>query len=137
MQTISAGSEHAVQTASIMSNISSFPDYSYSRDPELLQLAKQVVSISIAPLNRGRLADIPFSPQRDDLDDIDNWGRLVDAAQAQEGGLNRNSNPQAISSTRETFDFLLARFPLFFGFWKKYADLEFTIGGPEAAEMVS
>jgi pre-mRNA-processing factor 39 len=51
--------------------------------------------------------------------------------------LNRNSNPQAISSTRETFDFLLARFPLFFGFWKKYADLEFTIGGPEAAEMVS
>jgi pre-mRNA-processing factor 39 len=63
--------------------------------------------------------------------------KLVEASQTQEGGLNRNSHPQAIAATRETFDYLLARFPLFFGFWKKYADLEFTIGGPEAAEMVS
>ena len=26
--------------------------------------------------------------------------------------------------------------PLFFGYWKKYADLEFAIGGPETAELV-
>jgi len=61
---------------------------------------------------------------------------LVRAAEAQEGGLNRNSSPQAIASTRDTYDRFLARFPLFFGYWKKYADFEFSIAGTEAAEMV-
>ncbi len=59
------------------------------------------------------------------------------AAEAQEGGLNRNSSPGAIASTRDVYDNFLARFPLFFGYWKKYADLEFTVAGTEAAEMVS
>lgn len=58
------------------------------------------------------------------------------AAEAQEGGLHRNSSPGAIASTRDVYDKLLARFPLFFGYWKKYADHEFTIAGTEAAEMV-
>lgn len=31
---------------------------------------------------------------------------------------------------------MLAKFPLFFGFWQQYADVEFTIGGTETAEMV-
>jgi len=60
----------------------------------------------------------------------------VRAAESQEGGLNRNSSPAAIASTRDTYDRFLARFPLFFGYWKKYADLEFSIAGTEAAEMV-
>ena len=59
------------------------------------------------------------------------------AAETQESGLNRNSSPQAIAATRDVYDRFLARFPLFFGYWKKYADLEFSIAGPEAAEMVS
>ena len=59
------------------------------------------------------------------------------AAESQEGGLNRNSSPQAIASTRNVYDRLLARFPLFFGYWKKYADIEFSVAGTEAAEMVS
>lgn len=29
------------------------------------------------------------------------------------------------------------KFPLLFGYWKKYADMEFNIAGPESAEMVS
>jgi pre-mRNA-processing factor 39 len=37
---------------------------------------------------------------------------------------------------RDVYDRFLARFPLFFGYWKKYADLEFSIAGTEAAEMV-
>lgn len=57
-------------------------------------------------------------------------------AEGQEGGLNRNSSPQAIAATRDTYDRFLARYPLFYGFWKRYADLEFSIGGTEAAEMV-
>lgn len=54
----------------------------------------------------------------------------------QEGGLSRNSNPQAISATRAIYDAFLAKFPLFFGYWKKYADLEFAIAGTESAELV-
>jgi hypothetical protein len=37
---------------------------------------------------------------------------------------------------REIYDRFLAKFPLLFGYWKKYADLEFSIAGTEAAEMV-
>lgn len=57
-------------------------------------------------------------------------------AEALEGGINRNSNPQAITTVRNCFDRFLAKFPLLFGYWKKYADLEFSITGTEAAEMV-
>jgi pre-mRNA-processing factor 39 len=60
----------------------------------------------------------------------------VRAAESQEGGLNRNSSPQSITATREIYDRFLAKFPLLFGYWKKYADLEFSIAGTEAAEMV-
>jgi pre-mRNA-processing factor 39 len=69
-------------------------------------------------------------------EDFEHWDKLVRAAEAQEGGLNRNSSPQAIAATRDVYDRFLARFPLFFGYWKKYADLEFSIAGTEAAEMV-
>jgi hypothetical protein len=50
--------------------------------------------------------------------------------------MNRNSSPQALSTIRDAYDRLLLKFPLFFGYWKKYADLEFNIAGPESAEMV-
>jgi pre-mRNA-processing factor 39 len=61
---------------------------------------------------------------------------LVRAAEALEGGLNRNSSPQAITAMREIYDRFLAKFPLFFVWWKRYADMEFHIAGTEAAEMV-
>ncbi|SMY25827.1 unnamed protein product [Zymoseptoria tritici ST99CH_1A5] len=90
-------------------------DFSYSDDLELQRLNDQVNA----------------QPE-----EFENWEKLVRAAESQEGGLNRNSSPQAIAATRDTYDRFLARFPLFFGYWKKYADLEFSIAGPEAAEMV-
>lgn len=37
---------------------------------------------------------------------------------------------------RNAFDGFLLKFPLLFGYWKKYADLEFNIAGPESAELV-
>lgn len=58
-------------------------------------------------------------------------------AESLEGGINRNSNPQAITTARHAYDRFLAKFPLLFGYWKKYADMEFSITGTEAAEMVS
>ncbi|KAI9744702.1 MAG: hypothetical protein M1818_001627 [Claussenomyces sp. TS43310] len=72
----------------------------------------------------------------EDTDVFENWEKLVRAAETLEGGLNRNSSPQAIATTRDAYDRFLAKFPLLFGYWKKYADLEFSIAGTEAAEMV-
>ncbi|MCJ1447442.1 MAG: hypothetical protein MMC23_007953 [Stictis urceolatum] len=72
----------------------------------------------------------------EDPDSFEAWEKLVRAAESLEGGLNRNSNPQAIAATRDIYDRFLAKFPLLFGYWKKYADLEFSIAGTEAAELV-
>ncbi len=74
--------------------------------------------------------------QIEDVDNFENWEKLVRAAEGLEGGLNRNSSPQSIAATREIYDHFLAKFPLLFGYWKKYAELEFSIAGTEAAEMV-
>ncbi|KAL2859839.1 putative mRNA splicing protein (Prp39) [Aspergillus lucknowensis] len=72
----------------------------------------------------------------DDPDNFETWEKLVRGAEALEGGVNRNSNPQAITTVRNAYDRFLAKFPLLFGYWKKYADLEFSITGTEAADMV-
>ncbi|KAL2439095.1 Pre-mRNA-processing factor 39 [Exophiala dermatitidis] len=72
----------------------------------------------------------------DDPDNFEIWEKLVRAGESLEGGINRNSSSQAITTIRSIYDRLLAKFPLFFGYWKKYADMEFAIAGTEAAEMV-
>jgi hypothetical protein len=59
--------------------------------------------------------------------------RCVEAA---EGGLNRSSSLKAIANMRSVYNRFLTRFPLLFGYWKKFADLEYSIAGTEAAEMV-
>lgn len=75
--------------------------------------------------------------QLEDPDSFENWEKLVRAAESPDGGLNRNSSPQSIVAAREIYDRFLFKFPLLFGYWKKYADLEFSIAGTEAAELVS
>lgn len=74
--------------------------------------------------------------QLEDGDNYEAWEKLVRAVESVDGGINRNSSPQAITAMRDVYDRFLAKFPLFFGYWKKYADLEFSIAGTEAAEMV-
>jgi pre-mRNA-processing factor 39 len=74
--------------------------------------------------------------QNDDADNFEVWEKLVRAGESLEGGINRNSSSQAITTVRSIYDRLLGKFPLFFGYWKKYADLEFSIAGTEAADMV-
>ena len=109
-------------------------DFSHSSDTELLSLNAQVVSTT-RPQEPIRVTNNAL--QLADPEEFEHWDKLVQAAQLQEGGLNRNSSPQAIASTREVYDRFLARCPLFFGYWKKYADLEFAIAGTEAADLVS
>ena len=69
-------------------------------------------------------------------DSFENWEALVTRATDLEGGVTRNASPSAIELVRNVYDCFLEKFPLFFGYWKKYADLEFAIGGPETAELV-
>jgi pre-mRNA-processing factor 39 len=69
-------------------------------------------------------------------DKFEEWEALVTRATDLEGGVTRNSSPSAIELVRNVYDCFLNKFPLFFGYWKKYADLEFAIGGTETAEMV-
>jgi pre-mRNA-processing factor 39 len=71
-----------------------------------------------------------------DPDNFDLWENLIKTCESLEGGLNRNSSPQALEHFRNSFDRFLHKFPLLFGYWKKYADMEFNIAGPESAEMV-
>jgi hypothetical protein len=75
--------------------------------------------------------------QNDDSDNFEIWEKLIRAGEGLEGGINRNSSSQAITTIRSIYDRLLGKFPLFFGYWKKYADLEFSIAGTEAADMVN
>ncbi|KAI5195507.1 hypothetical protein AUEXF2481DRAFT_43694 [Aureobasidium subglaciale EXF-2481] len=94
-------------------------DYGYGvADEELAEVRKLEEEVQASP------------------DEFENWEKLVRAVEGLEGGLNRNSSPQAITAARSIYDRFLAKFPLFFGYWKKYADLEFAIAGTEAAEMV-
>ncbi|KAG5983653.1 hypothetical protein E4U55_007577 [Claviceps digitariae] len=71
-----------------------------------------------------------------DPDNFESWENYVKSAETLDGGLNRNSSPQALSTFRDAYDRFLHKFPLLFGYWKKYADMEFNIAGPESAEMV-
>ncbi|CAK7267683.1 hypothetical protein SEPCBS57363_002717 [Sporothrix epigloea] len=82
------------------------------------------------------LACFALSPLDADQDNFELWEKLLYACEALDGGLSRNSSPQAIATMRNTYDRMLLKFPLLFGYWKKYADFEFNISGPEAAEMV-
>ncbi|EEB05064.1 U1 snRNP-associated protein Usp105 [Schizosaccharomyces japonicus yFS275] len=69
-------------------------------------------------------------------DDFDAWEALVRASEGLEGGVNRNSSKQTLDTLRGVYDRFLTKFPLLFGYWKKYADLEFYVAGVEAAERV-
>ncbi|KAJ8607626.1 hypothetical protein MRB53_040145 [Persea americana] len=122
-------------------------DFSFSNDLELQKLSAQVVCrvreqacftacACFWKHNENARHDSDFEPQANDPEDFEAWDSLVRAAEGQEGGLNRNSSPNAISATRATYDRFLAKFPLFYAFWKRYADLEFTIAGTEAAESI-
>ncbi|CAG8568103.1 2769_t:CDS:10, partial [Diversispora eburnea] len=69
-------------------------------------------------------------------DDFTSWEYLIRVAETAEGGLTQQSPPENITNMRNVFDQFLAKFPLCFGYWKKYADFEFNIQGPAEAEKI-
>jgi len=73
-----------------------------------------------------------------DIDNAQEWMKLIDTVEKIEpDGLTRNSDPVMLQIFRVTMDALLAKYPLFFGYWIRYAEWEFRIAGTEAAEYVS
>lgn len=70
-------------------------------------------------------------------EDFTSWEYLVRLAEATEGGVAAGSPDENIANMRLVYDQFLAKFPLCFGYWKKYADLEYAIDGIPGAERVS
>lgn len=73
---------------------------------------------------------------RDTPDDFNSWEQLIRVAEAPEGGLTKTSPPENKARLESVYDSFLAKFPLCFGYWKKYSDWELAVHGDESAEKV-
>ncbi|EIE80182.1 hypothetical protein RO3G_04887 [Rhizopus delemar RA 99-880] len=65
-------------------------------------------------------------------DDFISWEQLVRIAEAAE--ITPTSPPENITNLELVYDHFLAKFPLCFGYWKKYADWEGIVHGDQGAE---
>ncbi|KAF9994893.1 hypothetical protein BGZ79_000328 [Entomortierella chlamydospora] len=65
--------------------------------------------------------------------DFDAWEELMRLADRQDGGFAPGAPQANISNVRTIYDAFLNQFPLCFGYWKKYSDLEFLAKGVEGA----
>jgi len=102
---------------------------------EVKELAKRVVSIeSMVQATHQILTRVA---QKNYPDDAKIWGDLVHCIEAFDGGLSRNSSPEALQAWRDIYNVLLNKYPLFYGYWSRWATYEFNISGPEAAEYAS
>jgi pre-mRNA-processing factor 39 len=73
---------------------------------------------------------------REAPDRYEHWEGLIRTTEALEGGVSRSTSPQSHDTLRSVYDRFLARFPLFFGYWKKYADITFAVSGSEDTERI-
>ncbi|KAJ3117957.1 hypothetical protein HDU96_004633 [Phlyctochytrium bullatum] len=69
-------------------------------------------------------------------DDFASWEALIRVAETANGGINKDSSTDDMNNLRLVYDHFLAKFPLCFGYWKKYADWENTLEGEDKAESV-
>ncbi|KAK3816710.1 MAG: hypothetical protein J3R72DRAFT_461126 [Linnemannia gamsii] len=65
--------------------------------------------------------------------EFDVWEELMRLADRQDGGFTPDAPPANIANVRVLYDAFLEKFPLCFGYWKKYSDLEFLSRGAEGA----
>ncbi|CAO3675893.1 unnamed protein product [Rhizopus stolonifer] len=65
-------------------------------------------------------------------EDFSSWEQLIHIAEAVE--ITPTSPPEHITNLELVYDQFLAKFPLCFGYWKKYADWEGKIQGDQKAE---
>ncbi|KAF9187342.1 hypothetical protein BGZ50_001984 [Haplosporangium sp. Z 11] len=65
--------------------------------------------------------------------EFDTWEELMRLADRQDGGFGPDAPAANISNVRTIYNDFLSQFPLCFGYWKKYSDLEFLARGVEGA----
>ncbi|KAG0369859.1 hypothetical protein BGZ54_008597 [Gamsiella multidivaricata] len=65
--------------------------------------------------------------------EFDTWEELMRLADRQDGGFGPDAPPANIVNVRTIYDTFLNQFPLCFGYWKKYSDLEYLARGAEGA----
>ncbi|KAG4095305.1 TPR-like protein [Neocallimastix lanati (nom. inval.)] len=71
-----------------------------------------------------------------DPNDFKSWEELIAVVENVEGGITQNIKPEDAEKIHHVYENFLFKFPLCFGYWKKYSDIEMIIGGPEKAEEV-
>ncbi|KAJ3108350.1 hypothetical protein HDU97_001475 [Phlyctochytrium planicorne] len=69
-------------------------------------------------------------------DDFTSWEQLIRLAETANGGITKDSSAEDVANLKTVYDHFLAKFPLCFGYWKKFADLIMTVEGAEKAEEV-
>ncbi|KAJ3204814.1 hypothetical protein HDU67_009296 [Dinochytrium kinnereticum] len=69
-------------------------------------------------------------------DDFTSWEALIRVAETANGGITKQSSEEDTSNLRTVYDHFLAKFPLCFGYWKKYADWELSLEGDDKAESI-
>ncbi|CEP08659.1 hypothetical protein [Parasitella parasitica] len=72
----------------------------------------------------------------DTPDDFSSWEQLIRVTEEQGGGLTTASSPESITRLESVYDHFLQKFPLCFGYWKKYADWQLAVHGEQGAEKV-
>jgi pre-mRNA-processing factor 39 len=68
-------------------------------------------------------------------EDFSSWEQLIRVAESVE--ITSTSPPEHITNLELVYDAFLSKFPLCFGYWKKYADWEGIARGSQEAERVS
>ena len=68
--------------------------------------------------------------------DFTSWESLLKLAENPKNGLSSASPEQDKLNLKTVYDHFLSKFPLCFGYWKKYADWELILNGPEACGQV-
>ncbi|ORX60069.1 TPR-like protein [Piromyces finnis] len=71
-----------------------------------------------------------------DPNDFKSWEELIAVAENVEGGITANIKPEDVDKIHRVYENFLFKFPLCFGYWKKYSDIEMIINGVEKAEEV-
>ena len=62
---------------------------------------------------------------------------MIRVAESVDGAITAQSSEENITNARNVYDRFLAKFPLCFGYWRKYADIELAIDSAAGAEKVS
>lgn len=75
-----------------------------------------------------------YDSLRADPETFENWEALVTATDALAS--SPGSQPEVATTVRSVFDALLSKFPLMFGYWLQYAQLEARLAAPSAPTVI-